>query len=189
MIMKNKIKILAFAGSLRKDSYNKALIKIAEEETPENVEVEVFDLADIPLFNEDVEIQGLPAAVQELRDKIEAADALLIAAPEYSNFLSGVLVNALNWASRTVDGRKPLLGKPVAVMSASTSGFGGVRAQMQMKAMSYALHIHLLDNFSVTVSRAQDKFDAEGNLIDDGVRDKISQLLGDLVNWTIRLKR
>lgn len=187
--MSNQIKILAFAGSLRKESYNKALIKIAQKVTPENAEIKVLDLEGIPLFNEDVEAQGLPEKVQDFRDKIESADALLIAAPEYNNFMSGVLVNALNWASRTIGDSKPLSGKPVAVMSASTSGYGGVRAQVHMKAVSFPLHIHLLDNFSVTVSNAQDKFGANGNLLDDHIRDKVRQLMSDLVNWTIRLKR
>lgn len=184
-----KIKILAFAGSIRKHSYNKALIEIAKEVIPENAEIEIFNLESIPLFSEDIEAQGLPNSVLEFRNKIQAADALLIAIPEYNNFMSGLLINTLNWASRIVEGISPLAGKPVAVMSASTSGYGGVRAHAQMKAMSFPLHIHLLDNFSVTIANAQDKFDAENKLLDGTVREKVAQLVIDLVNWTMRLNR
>ncbi len=187
--MNKKIKILAFAGSIRKQSYNKALIEVAKEVAPDNVEIEVMELDNIPFFSEDVESAGLPEPVMEFRKKIHEADALLIAAPEYNNFLSGVLVNSLNWVSRAHEGVLPLAGKPVAVMSASTSGYGGVRAHVQMKAMSFPLHIHLLDNFSVTVANAQDKFDTQGKLLDDSVREKVTKLVNDLVDWTLRLQR
>lgn len=184
-----QFKILAFAGSLRKNSYNKALIKVAQSVLPENVEIETFDLAAIPFFSEDLEVEGLPESVQTFRNKIVSADALLIAAPEYNNFMSGVLVNALNWASRNLENVQPLRSKPVAIMSASTTGFGGVRAHVHMKAMSYPLHIHLLDNFNVTVSDAQDEFDEQGNLQDEKIREKVKQLVEDLVEWSLRLRR
>lgn len=186
--MPKPLTILTFAGSLRKNSYNKALIKVAQEVAPKNVQLEVFDLAPLPFFNEDVEAQGLPEAVQEFRDKIAAADALLIAVPEYNNFIPGVLKNALEWASRTIDGQAPLVEKPVGIMSASTSGYGGVRAHVQMKAMALPLHIHLLDNFGVTVSNAHQKFGPQGELLDERIREKVKQLVDDLVSWTLRLQ-
>jgi chromate reductase, NAD(P)H dehydrogenase (quinone) len=117
--------VLAFAGSLRKDSFNKALIRCAVEECPDNMTIDVFDLADIPLFNEDL-IKTLPDKVEAFKQKIREADALLMAVPEYNYSVSGVLKNALDWASRPKEGN-PLQGKPVAIMSASTGMLGGGR--------------------------------------------------------------
>ena len=129
--MLQRVNFLAFAGSLRKGSFNKALIRAAVELAPENVVIEVFDLEGIPPFNQDFEATP-PQRVKEFKEKIREADALLIATPEYNYSVSGVLKNALDCASRPrVD--MPLEGKPVAIMSASTGRFGGARAQYHLR--------------------------------------------------------
>jgi chromate reductase len=126
------ISVLGFAGSLRARSYNRAALRAAVELAPAGMSIESFDLAPIPLYNEDVKQQGFPPAVQDFRDKIRAADALLIVTPEYNHSIPGVLKNALDWASRPA-GKSALSGTPVAVIGASTGMFGGVWAQAETR--------------------------------------------------------
>ena len=138
--MEQKIKVLAFAGSLRRDSYNKALIRAAVELAPESVSIEVFDLEGIPPFNQDLEATP-PQKVKDFKDQIRNADALLIATPEYNYSVSGVLKNAIDWASRP-RADTPLEGKPVAIMSASVGRFGGARAQYHLRQTFIFLNMH-----------------------------------------------
>jgi len=139
------MKILGFAGSLRAASYNKALLRAARELAPEGMEIEIFDIGGIPLYNEDVERAGVPAAVEEFRAAIRAADALLIAVPEYNHGVPGVLKNAIDWASRPPR-ESALAGKPAALLGASPGQTGTARAQTQMRADADAgvvrLHRH-----------------------------------------------
>lgn len=123
--MKKQITILGFAGSLRKDSYNKALLRAAIELAPSDVRIEVFDLEGIPVFNQDLE-EHHPKRVREFKAKIRAADALLIATPEYNYSVPGVLKNAIDWASRPY-GDNAFENKPVALMSASDGMLGGAK--------------------------------------------------------------
>jgi chromate reductase len=129
--MAKKTKILGFVGSLREGSYNKALMRAADELLPENVELEVFDLVGFPLFNQDFEKQP-PQAVREFKEEIRKADAILIATPEYNYSIPGVLKNAIDWASRP-HGDNAFESKPVAIMSASIGKLGGARAQYHLR--------------------------------------------------------
>jgi chromate reductase, NAD(P)H dehydrogenase (quinone) len=184
--MTEKIKVLAFAGSLRKGSYNKALIRAAVELTPENVTIGVFDLEGIPLFNQDFEANP-PQRVKEFKDKIRESDALLIATPEYNYSVSGVLKNALDCASRPrVD--TPLEGKPVALMSASVGRFGGARAQYHLRQSFIFLNMHPVNRPEVMLSDAIHNVDANGNVTNEQTRQLIRQLLEALAAWTIKLK-
>ncbi len=124
-------KILGFAGSLRKGSYNRALLRAAAELLPEDATLETFDLEGIPRFNQDLESDP-PARVKDFKAKIRAADAVLIATPEYNYSVPGVLKNAIDWASRP-SGDSAWPGKPLAVMSASTGMLGGSRAQYHLR--------------------------------------------------------
>lgn len=119
--MPKNIHILGIAGSLRKNSYNRSLLAAAESYLPEGATLEIYDLSDIPIFNQDVQEAGYPEAVQLFRDRIAAADVILISTPEYNWSIPGVLKNAIDWASRPPD--FPLNGKPVGLMGAS-SGMG-----------------------------------------------------------------
>ncbi len=123
--MDEKIKVLGFAGSLRKGSYNRALLRVAKGLVPEGMELEIFELDDIPLYNGDVEEQGFPEPVQEFQNKIREVDALLVVTPEYNYSIPGVLKNAIDWASRPPT-NCAIVGKPVAVTGASTGRFGTV---------------------------------------------------------------
>ena len=128
---KDIIKIAAFTGSLRKDSYNKAVLRAAGELLPDNAVIDIIDLADIPFLNEDEEAKGLPPAVKDFRGRLFESDALLISTPEYNFSIPPVLKNALDWASRGED--LPLYGKPAAIVSASPSRLGGARVQYHLR--------------------------------------------------------
>ena len=181
-----KLKILGFAGSLRKGSYNKALLRAAEELLPSNVTMEVFEIEGIPLFNQDTE-KDMPAKVKEFKSKIREADALLISTPEYNYSVPGVLKNSIDWASRPY-GDNPFDGKPVAIMSASVGMLGGARAQYHLRQMFVFLNMYPVNGPEVIVPFAQDKFDANGKLIDENTRKYLTQLLRSLVDWTNLLR-
>jgi chromate reductase len=185
--MSEKIKVLAFAGSLRKGSYNKALIRAAVELSPQNVVIEVFDLEGIPPFNQEFEATP-PQRVKEFKDKIRAADALLIATPEYNYSIPGVLKNAIDCASRP-KADTPLEGKPVAIMSASTGRFGGARAQYHLRQSFIFLNMQPINRPEVMLSDALHNVDADGNVTNEQTRQLIRQLLEALAAWAIKLKQ
>jgi len=184
--MEDKCKILAFAGSLRKSSYNKALVRAAMEVAPETVSIEVFDLEGIPPFNQDNE-NTPPPKVVELKEKIKQADALLIATPEYNYSVPGVLKNALDWASRPRQAT-PLEGKAVAIMSASTGRLGGARAQYHLRQSFVFLNIHTINRPEVMLSDAASNIDANGRLTNEQTRTLIRQLIEALIAWNNQVK-
>jgi chromate reductase len=184
------IKALGIAGSLREGSYNRALLRAARDLAPDGLELEIFDneiLKRIPLYNEDVRAQGDPEAVTALKDAIRAADALVIATPEYNHSISGVLKNALDWVSRPPD-ETPLKEKPVAIMGASQGGFGTVRAQMHLRQFCVFNNMFALNQPLVLVSRAQNKFDEQGRLQDEKTERFVRRQMEALVDWTRRMK-
>ena len=183
--MDRKVKILGFVGSLRKDSYNKALMRAAVELTPENAEMEVFDLKEIPPFNQDFE-RDPPPSVKEFKAKIKTADALLITTPEYNYSIPGVLKNAMDAASRP-HADNVFDGKPVAIMSASIGRLGGARAQYHLRQTFVYLNMHPINQPEVMLSQAAHNIDEKGNLANEETRKLIGQLLKELVQWTKKL--
>ena len=184
--LENQIKVLAFAGSLRKGSYNKALIRTAVEVAPPSVAIEVCDLEGIPPFNGDFE-NNPPQKVVEFKQKIAAADALLIATPEYNYSVPGVLKNALDWASRPPAGN-PLQGKSVAIMSASTGRFGGARAQYHLRQTFVYLDMHPVNKPEVMLSDAANNVNAEGKVTNEQTRQLIGKLLEALTACTLKVQ-
>jgi chromate reductase, NAD(P)H dehydrogenase (quinone) len=185
--MTDSIHVLGFSGSLRKGSYNSALLHAAGELLPEGMTMETFDLSAIPVYNEDVRQAGFPDAVQRFRERIAAADALLIATPEYNYSIPGVLKNALDWASRPPD--PPLDGKPVAIMGASTGNFGTVRSQMHLRQVCVYTNMLPINKPEVLVAQAKGKFDADGRLTDETTRGFVRDLLTALADWTRHILR
>jgi chromate reductase len=179
--------ILGFAGSLRKASYNKALLRAAVELAPKDVNIEVFDLDGIPPFNQDFEKQP-PEKVKEFKTKIKAADAILIATPEYNYSIPGVLKNAIDWASRPYPDNA-FYGKPVAIMSASIGMLGAARAQYHLRQCFVTLNMYPLNKPEVMVTYAPQKFDENGRLTDKDTREHVAALLQSLVEWTKRLEK
>ena len=162
------------------------LLRAAEELAPEGILCESLEIGRLPLYNEDVRAQGFPASVEELREGIRTADALLFVTPEYNYSVPGVLKNAIDWASRPPD--QPFNGKPAAIMGASPSMLGSARAQYHLRQICVYLNIFLVNQPEVFVAGANKKFDAEGRLTDEPTRTLIAQLLQSLLNWTARLK-
>ena len=185
MLMDKKLKILGFAGSLRKGSYNKALLSAAMELLPESAELEIFDLEGIPLYNQDLEHE-YPEKVREFKRKIKEADALLIATPEYNYSVPGVLKNAIDCASRPF-GDNSFDGKPVAIMSASIGMLAGARAQYHLRQTLVFLNMYPVNRPEVMVPFAADKVDGSGRVTDEKTRQKIREMLESLVAWSIRL--
>lgn len=185
MAMEKEIRIFGFAGSLRKRSLNRAILAAASELLPEGAKLEIFDLEGIPPFNQDLEKQP-PDRVREFKANIRAADALLIAVPEYNYSVSGVLKNAIDWASRPY-GDNAFEGKPVALMGASVGTLGTARAQYHLRQTCVTLDMHPLNRPEVMVPSAHEKIDREGKVTDPTTREKIKELLASLVVWTGRL--
>ena len=184
--MTSKLSILGFAGSLRQSSYNKAILNAALEMVPAGAKLEIFDLTEIPLYNQDLENE--PAEkVREFKAAIRAADALLIATPEYNYSIPGVLKNALDNASRPY-GDNVMDGKPVAIMGASVGTLGTARAQYHLRQCCVFLNMHVLNRPEVMVPAAHDKFDSKGRLIDAMTKEKIEGLIEALILWARRLK-
>jgi len=186
MTQDRPVRILAFAGSLRRKSFNRGLIRAALEVKPDGVDMDEFDILPIPLYNRDVEDEGMPAPVAEFRKKIAAADALLIAAPEYNWSIPGVLKNAIDWASSGSD--SPLIGKPYGLMGASPMWTGTVQSQQHLRQALLANSMHALVRPVLHVSSARGKFDDDGNLTDAPTKEKIRVLVEALVAWTKRLR-
>jgi chromate reductase, NAD(P)H dehydrogenase (quinone) len=180
------LSVLAFVGSLRKGSYNKMVLQAAMELKPADMQIEDFDIAPIPLYNEDEKDKGYPPIVATLREKIRNADAILIVTPEYNYSMPGVLKNAIDWASRPPD--QPFNDKPVAIMGASSGILGTARAQYHLRQTCVFLNMHPINKPEVLIARAQDKFDASGRLTDEIARKLIAELLANLATWTRRLK-
>jgi len=181
------INVLAICGSLRAGSYNRAALRTAIELKPPGMMIETADIGSFPLYNEDVRAQGFPAPVETLRRQIAAADALLFVTPEYNYSMSGVLKNAIDWASRPPD--QPFAGKPVAIMGAAAGMGGTARAQYDLRRSCVFLDMHPLNKPEVFIGAAQTKFDAEGRFTDEVGRGLIRDLLVALEEWTRRIGR
>jgi chromate reductase, NAD(P)H dehydrogenase (quinone) len=179
--------ILGIAGSLRRASYNRALLEAARELCPQEMRIDVFDLDDVPLYNADWDLDALrPAAVDTLKRAVSDADGLLIATPEYNHSVPGVLQNAIDWVSRPAT-KSPLVGKPVAIMGASPGAIGGARGQQQLKLVVMSTLALPMPHPGVVVGQAPDKFDAAGALVHEPTRLFLAAFLKDLESWVHRV--
>jgi chromate reductase len=180
------IKLLGISGSLRAQSYNSAALAVVGSVLPESMAFEIASLANLPFYNSDAELRGFPAVVESFRRKVAAADALIVATPEYNFSVSGVLKNALEWLSRPPD--SPTNGKPCAVLGASVSPLGTARGQFHFRHICVSLNMIPVNTPHVDITNAKTKFDAEGRLADQASVDLIRQLVGELRNLTVRLR-
>lgn len=185
MTDKQTLRVLGISGSLRKSSFNTAVLRAAVELAPEGMVIETADIRGIPLYDEDVRAVGLPEPVVKLRERIAAADALLIVTPEYNYSVPGVLKNAIDWASRPPS--QPFAGKPLAIMGASGGLVGTARAQYHLRQIAVFLDMHPLNKPEVFVRTAQEKIDGEGRLHDEATRKVIADQLVALAAWTGKL--
>lgn len=183
--MSQPIRILGIAGSLRRESYNRAALRAATELVPEGATIDVFELDGIPGFNQDEE-QNPPAKIVELKRRVREADAILFVTPEYNYSVPGVLKNAIDWASRPY-GDSAWNGKPAAMMGASIGAIGTARAQYHLRQMMVFLNMFPINQPEVMIGNASQRFDSQGNLTDDTSKELIRQLVQNLVEWTRRI--
>jgi chromate reductase len=186
--MNSPITILGIAGSLRKQSCNRGLLRAARELAPEGVTLETFEIHAIPLYNQDDDTdQTRPGIVVDLKARIRAADAILFATPEYNYSIPGGLKNAIDWASRP-SGQGAWTGKPVAVMGASPGAQGTSRAQYHLRQCFVFLDMHAVNKPEVMIGMSGQRFDEHGNLTDERSRQAVQDLVAALAALTRRMK-
>jgi chromate reductase len=187
MTQERDLTVLAFAGSLRRGSYNRALLRAAKELAPAGMTVSIFEIDEVPLYNGDVEEQGLPEPVARFKQAIQEADGVLIATPEYNHGVPGVTKNAVDWASRPPR-QAPLNGKPVAILGASPGITGTARGQSQLRQAFEFTNSYCMPQPEILVYQAHTKFDAEGRLTDEKTRELLGSFLVAFGAWIRRLK-
>lgn len=173
--------ILGISGSLRKDSYNTAALRAARELAPPELELEILVTPALPIYNADLQAQGIPVEVQALGEKIRAADGLLFATPEYNYSLPGGLKNMIDWVSRLPN--QPFAGKPAALMGASPGATGTARAQYHLRQTGVFLDLRFLNKPEVMIANAAERFDAQGRLTHEPTREAIGRLMVALRDW------
>ncbi len=183
---KPKLRILGISGSGRKGSYNTALLEAAKELAPENVLIETYDIANLPLYNQDLEV-GMPPQVREFKSKVKQADAILFAAPEHNYTITAVMKNAIEWGNRPPNDNS-WDNKPAAIMSASSGPRGGARAQLHLRQIMVDLNMHPINRPQLLVANEDGQFDANMKLTDLQIRETLRNLLIQLADWTRRLQ-
>jgi NAD(P)H-dependent FMN reductase len=181
--------IVGLSGSLRRSSLNTALLRAAAGLLPAGASLAIADIREVPLYDGDVEAAAFPAAVKRLQDQVAAADALLIATPEYNHALPGVLKNALDWMSRPnlQEQARVFLHRPVAIIGASPGPFGTARAQPMLLPVLRALRTRVFfDAAPYYLSMADKALDAQDQFIDPAQRDKLAAFLRDFVAFAAR---
>jgi chromate reductase len=182
--MSKEINIIGLAGSLRRESLTKILLETARDVAPEKMNVTIFPLHEIPIYNNDVEVEaGFPDVVVAMRDAIKEADGLILGTPEYNGSLSGVLKNAIDWASR-----EGLLGKiPVVTMGGSPGALGATKAQEHLRQICLHLGMYVLPRPTIAVPQLPKKVEG-GVLTDETTRKFVKQQMETFYDWVVRLK-
>lgn len=180
--------IAALIGSLRRKSYNRALVESLPALAPEGMTFDVLDLHGVPVFNEDDETGEAPAAVTALRQAVARADGLLVATPEYNGGIPGGLKNGLDWLSRP-SGQSVFPGKPTALLGASQGPFGTVRAQGQARASLEHMGAPVMPTPLVLIANAKERFDDRGQLSDERTRAIVAKFLASFADWVTRNAR
>jgi chromate reductase len=178
------LRVLGLVGSLRRQSLNRGLMAAAQELGPDPMEIDVFDLDEVPLYNGDLDNdRDRPAAVRRLKHAIADADAVLIATPEFNHSVPGVLQNAIDWASRP-GMKSPLRDKPVAIMGASPGAIGTARAQQQLKLVLMSTLSLVMPHPGFVLGQAKEKFAADGTLTHGPTREFLREFLREFAGWT-----
>jgi chromate reductase len=175
------VRVLAISGSLRSDSNNTALLRALRGEAPSGVEVELWHgLESIPAYDQDADVVPGPEPVEAFRQLVREVDAVFFATPEYNSSVPGALKNALDWASRPL-ATNAFRNKPVAVIGSSAGAFGGVWAAAELRKVLGAMGARVAD-IEVAVGHSIDKFDEDGNLVNDATREQVREAVDVLVS-------
>ena len=172
------IRVLAMSGSQRRQSYNAALLRAARDLALPAMTIEIYDLAPIPIYDDDILVAGYPSTVAHLRDRARAADALLIASSEYNRSVPALLKNAIDWASRRPD--QPFKDKPIAIMGVSNGALGAAFANYHLRQIFVYLDARVLNGPEVMIGNAKAKFDMAGRLADEPTRTFVADHLRKL---------
>jgi chromate reductase len=181
MQAEDTLRIAGIAGSLRRGSFNRGLLRAAVESAPAGMTVEPLEIRDLPLYDGDLDVDGGPEPVRVFKAGILAADGLLIATPEYNYSLPGVLKNALDWASRAPE--RALTDKPVAIVGATPGRWGTVRSQLALRQMLMFPACRVLPAPLLTIPDARGHFDGDGNLVDAVTREQLVGVLEAFAVW------
>lgn len=179
--MNGKLKILAIPGSLREKSFNRALLKAAQEVAPDGMELDIYLLHDIPHYNADVEAQGDPEPVKHFKDAIAAADGVLFACPQYNRSIPGVLKNAVDWASRPAF-EGPLAGKPCAIMGATPGRSATEAARTDLAKVLDSCRSVVMEEPQIGLVKANDHI-SDGEVISDELREQIRGVLTSFADF------
>ena len=179
------LKILGISGSLRKASYNTALLRVAQEVAPEGTEITLFNIGDLPLYNGDLEVGGFPDTVTTFYEAVREADGIVFASPEYNHSFSGPIKNAIDWASRDKHERS-LPDKPVTMIGAG-AGAGTARAQSHLENVLNETRSLVMIKPGVLVAYPWDKFDSDGRLQDEMTRTVLADHLKKFEQWILRV--
>lgn len=177
------VRIAGISGSLRSGSYNTMLLRAAGEVLPPGASLEIVGIGDLPLYNEDERLAGPPPAVRRFKEQLGEFDAILFSVPEYNYSITGVLKNAIDWASRPVD-ESPLSRRPVAIMGASGGAFGTVRAQLHLRQICVFCNMFPINKPELLLREPEKKFSDDGHLTDMPTRELLQSLVAELVRWT-----
>jgi chromate reductase len=184
--MAQPLDVVAFSGSLRAGSYNTALLRAAQELAPSTLKITHLSIADVPLFNQDLET-SMPESVKNIKAAVKAADAVLFVTPEYNYSVPGVLKNAIDWTSRPY-GDNSFEGKAVGIMSASGGMLGGARAQYHLRQCFVFLNGFVMNRPEAMVPFSKQKFDENGTLTDEETRKKVADFLVSFEAWIRKFK-
>ncbi len=180
------MRILGVSGSTRKRSFNTALLEEAKRMLPDNATLEIANVSDLPLYNQDLEAQP-PESVREFKGKIRDADAVLFATPEHNFSITAVLKNAIEWGNRP-DDDNAWDGKPAAIISASSSPRGGVRAQLHLRQILVDLNMYPINEPALLLGVAGQAFDSDFRLTDERARKNLKAVLEALIAWTTKIQ-
>ena len=181
------MKVLAIVGSIRPGSYNHMALRAAMAVAPEGMTFTVARIDDIPHYDQDLPLSEAPASVVRFKEQIAEADAILMVTPEYNYSISAVLKNALEWASRPMQ-NNPLSGKPAAIMSASPSLLGGIRAQYHLRQICVGLNLIPMNRPEVAITSSHEKFSADGTLQDETTAKLLALFMRSFQTWGERFK-
>jgi chromate reductase len=188
LVQADMLRVVGIAGSLRRASYNRALLCAAQQLAPPSLRIDIEELADVPMFNADLDAGSPPEGVARLREAVLSADGLLLVTPEYNHGVPGVMKNAIDWLSQPL--RESVLDrKPTALMGASTGLAGTARGQSQLRQAFVLTNTPAMLRPEVLVGRAQDKFDTTGRLTDEGTRVFVASFLTQFATWIRQQRR
>jgi chromate reductase len=183
----NMLNVVGLCGSLRAASYNRMLMRLAQDLMPASMKLEAADWRDVPVFDADVLAKGMPPGVATLREQVRRADGLLIVTPEYNFSIPGGLKNVIDWLSRGED--QPFAGKPVAILSASAGPVGGARVQYDLRKVMLFVNAMTLIKPEVFVGNVAGKFNADGTCTDETTRKFVSAQMAAFETWIGAVKR